>query len=549
MSLVSSNSAEKHLDSISGHAIPLIDATNQVRNNLTQSRLILEEVVAGIVPIEDYTQFTEKIDTALFYLNAMLEGASSESITIYPIDNVEARDSISATIKSVNSMKTLADRRFSQTKAGKTPSQSMNLAFVTSYENLLVDMQKVEELVKSNIDNELLSASSASTTSKTIILTLSIMSVFLASILAILNIRSVIKPVRLFIATLKDVAQGEGDLTSRIQLKSHDELGEMAKWFNVFIEKLQKLVLEIQAKALSVSTSAIESSEIVKHAYTGMGNISTSVESITETTQTNASIIEEVNATTDEMLSSSETAALKVSKLKTNSDHITQLTFDGIQKIKSVVTINQEVTDATNQVYGSIRDLKKSSEDIGAIITLISGISSQTNLLALNASIEAARAGEHGLGFAVVAEEVRKLAEASNISSNKIKTLIQDVQKRSGEAEQSVVKAQDLITSTVSESNAVNEQFETISYILSDMNLMIDSVYDTSETQRLNTQRIAKTMLEISNSTQTAASESEQITAEIQEQVSGFDIMIQQTETLTHVANALEVQVNVFKTT
>jgi len=256
-----------------------------------------------------------------------------------------------------------------------------------------------------------------------------------------------------------------------------------------------------------------------------------------------------VNATTDEMLSSTETAATEVSKLKNNSEHITQLTFDGIQKIKSVVTINQEVTDATNQVHNSIRDLKKSSEDIGAIITLISGISAQTNLLALNASIEAARAGEHGLGFAVVADEVRKLAEASNSSSNKIKTLIQDVQKRSGEAEQSVVKAQDLITTTVSESNAVNEQFETISHILNDMNHMIDSVYETSETQRLNTHRIAKTMLEISSSTQTAASESEQITAEIQEQVSGFDIMIQQTETLTHVANALEVQVNVFKTT
>lgn len=548
LSVISNVSAQKHLETISNKAVPLISASNQVRSSLTESRLILEGIISGNISVDDYITFTDKIDQAIFYCTAILSGADTDSGKIYPIESSEGHDSINATITSINSMKTIADRRYNQVKSGKTASQSMNIAFNTSYDTLLADMQTVEALVQANIDQELLDATSSSNRAKLITLLIASISVVLAIILAILTIRSVIKPVRKFIELLKDVAQGEGDLTSRIQLNSKDELGEMAKWFNLFIEKLQKLIIEIQEKTITVSSSAKESAHIVQHAYTGMTNISSSVESITDTTQTNASIIEEVNATTDEMLMSSEHAANEVTQLKENSQQITQLTIEGISKINLVVSINQEVTAATAQVHESIEALKTSSDDIGAIISIITGISAQTNLLALNASIEAARAGEHGRGFAVVAEEVRKLAEASNTSSNQIKTLIQDIQRRSQEAAHMVTRSQELIGSTVSESANVNAQFTTISQILHDMTHMIDNVYKSSESQRLSTQEIAKTMIEISTSTQTAASESQQITAETQEQVSGFDLMLQHVEALTDVANNLEKQMNSFKT-
>jgi methyl-accepting chemotaxis protein len=547
-SIVSNTTAQNQLEAISNNAVPLITTSNAVRNSLTESLHIIERVFSGESPLEEYAKFTEKIDESLSYCEAILSGTESEMEALEPAKSDEGQAFIKATIMSITSMKIVADRQYKQLVEGKEQSPSMKSAFETSLNTLLSDMDQLESFAYANIADELDRATSASNRAKFIIILIVLISVVSAISLALLTIRSVLNPVHKFIALLKDVAEGEGDLTSRIQLNTKDELSEMAKWFNLFIEKLQHLIIEIQDKAVMVSASTQQSAQIVQHAFTGISNISKSVESITDTTQTNASIIEEVNATTDEMLMTTEYAAKEVNLLNDRSLKITQLTLDGISKINSVVTINQEVTEATEHVHASIEELKTCSEDIGAIISIISGISSQTNLLALNASIEAARAGEHGRGFAVVADEVRKLAEASNTSSNQIKALIQNIQQKSQEAAHMVVQSQHLIESTVSKSSEVNIQFSTIATILKEMTEMIQNVHKTSETQRYSTQEIAKTMVEISSSTQTAASESQQITAETQEQVSGFDLMLQNVDALTEIAQNLEKQVNMFKT-
>lgn len=248
------------------------------------------------------------------------------------------------------------------------------------------------------------------------------------------------------------------------------------------------------------------------------------------------------------MVSTSDYAASEAEKLQTNSSDIIELTTMGMNSVENVTTLNEKVIQATSEVQGSIESLKTSSEGIGSILEIISNISEQTNLLALNASIEAARAGEHGRGFAVVAEEVRKLAEASQQSTEDIGILIREMQENSVKAVDTVANAQDYIQKSVNESVEISNQFKSIIDVLDMMKSQIESVSETSNNQNQAASEIAGTINEIAISSQNSASETQQMTAEVQEQVSGFAIITENIIKLTETANTLEEQVKGFKT-
>lgn len=546
--ILSNEKSSENIQVISQEAVPHVMATNEIQNNLSRALLLLEQILNGTQSKDLFPDVIENLDLAIVYSNAILNGSTEETFIVKPLDNEDGRLQIEETIKLIESIKTLSERRYNAFLEEKTPSQSMIAVFNSTYISLIDEISKVETIVQEQMDINTIEARESIDSSRNQIVIVTIVAIFFAVIITVVIGRQISKPIKAFISMLRDVAEGEGDLTTRIQLKSKDELGTMAKWFNVFIEKLQNIMIEVQADSKVVSSSSEEAANIINQSYAGISNISESVMAITDTTQTNASIIEEVNATTDEMVSMSENARKEVITLQDESQKIISLTDVGMSKVEEVVTVNNQVTESTKQVQQSIEHLQQSSIDIGNIITIISGISAQTNLLALNASIEAARAGEHGKGFAVVAEEVRKLAEASNTSTNEIKQLINEIQERSNLAGDAVNEAQSLIQKTVTQSSEVKDQFATISSILTEMASNIESIYINSTSQSESAKEIAKTMYEISDATQTSVSEAEQITAETQEQVSGFDLMIQNIESLKTSSKDLSNEVHMFKT-
>lgn len=197
---------------------------------------------------------------------------------------------------------------------------------------------------------------------------------------------------------LKDIAQGEGDLTKRLQIDSKDEIGELAHWFNAFIEKLRDMIHQV-----------IESAEQFTE---GAKIVAESSQTVAQGAQTQSASVEEMSAAIEELSRSVEAVralAVEADELARKSSHSAK--EGGAAVEKSITAMN------------AIRD---SSKRIGDIIQVISEIAGQTNLLALNAAIEAARAGEHGMGFAVVADEVRKLAERSNHAAQEIAQLIRE---------------------------------------------------------------------------------------------------------------------------
>ncbi|WFD11424.1 methyl-accepting chemotaxis protein [Tepidibacter hydrothermalis] len=380
---------------------------------------------------------------------------------------------------------------------------------------------------------------------------ISIVTTIVSMILLILIINmisdKISKPILDTTEMLKEVAQGEGDLTKRLKVVTEDEVGELAKWFNIFIENVNIIIARVKESAELMASSSAEIGTVMDESARGIEQMAIGVTSISDSIQGNASIVEETTASIEEMASSSNVISEEAEGTFNKSKEILKLSNEGAKEIDEVVKTINEVEKSTGLVYESILDLNESSKEIGDIISIITGISEQTNLLALNAAIEAARAGEHGKGFAVVAEEVRKLAEESKVSAYKIEELIDDIQSKSQRADKSIKEGTTLVKVGVDKATKINDKFDDILNAIYDITNTIEVVSRSSQNQAGISQDMTSAMNEISSTTNENASEVQQINAVIEEQVSSFEEISASVDNLSNVAQELKNHTDRFK--
>ena len=239
------------------------------------------------------------------------------------------------------------------------------------------------------------------------------------------------------IRSLRDLAKEDGDLTVRIQTKSKDELGDLAYWFNSFMEKLQGVVKEIVNTALPLSSLAKD-----LHQLTDDTNRTIAVQR-KAADQAKIAVDDMSNSVIAEASSANE-ASSAANDSNTAADRGQQTVGVTVNNIRQLATNVQEASEV-------ILKLETDANQVGAVLDVIKGIAEQTNLLALNAAIEAARAGEQGRGFAVVADEVRTLASRTQKSTEEIQKTIEQLQSAARSAvqkmQQSTVQADQSVTS------------------------------------------------------------------------------------------------------
>jgi methyl-accepting chemotaxis protein len=246
-------------------------------------------------------------------------------------------------------------------------------------------------------------------------------------------------------ASIKDIAQGEGDLTKRIQVESVDEIGDVSNSFNVFINKLQEIIKSIQTNSETVAKSSTDLS-------TATTQISDNTEEISCQTQTVASASEEATTNITAISSTAEQMASSISSIASAIEEMSS-SLNEINKNcqKELVIVNDADAHAVRSKE-MMNELKESSQSIGEVVEVIKQISDQTNLLALNATIEAARAGEAGRGFAVVANEIKELSGKTTFATKQISQQIENMQQNTIAA----VNAIELVSNVIKDVNTLS---------------------------------------------------------------------------------------------
>src|SRR5271166_1458891 len=306
----------------------------------------------------------------------------------------------------------------------------------------------------------------------------------------------------------KDVAEGDGDLTKRIPITTHDEIGELAKWFNVFLDKLQDMIKSV-ANAANQVGGASEA-------------VSNTSQQITANSQETSAQANVVSSTAEQVSHNLQTVATGAEEMGVSIREIAKNATEAAKVATSAVKVAEDTT-------ATVAKLGESSAEIGQVIKVITAIAQQTNLLALNATIEAARAGEAGKGFAVVANEVKELAKATAKATEDISRKIEAIQTDTKAAVEAIASISGVI-------NQVNDISNTIATAVEEQNAttneMVRNVGEAARGSGEITRNIAG-VAEAAESTSRGATDTQEATQQLVEMAKQMRRLVEQFKTGT----------------
>jgi methyl-accepting chemotaxis protein len=358
---------------------------------------------------------------------------------------------------------------------------------------------------------------------------------------------SITKPILQTTALLKNISEGEGDLTKRIEITTKDELGDLGKYFNKFIGDIHGIVKHIRENADQVAGAAQELSSSSEGAQKTVQQVAEAIQEMAKGASEQATKAESVSNMVGEIAEQINSNDSRVETIKGGSELTLSLVEDGLHAISEQNQKMKENMDATMNVAKAIDDLSIQIQEVGHILETISSIANQTNLLALNAAIEAARAGEHGRGFAVVAEEVRKLAEESAQSAGEIGRIVSKIQSGAKGAVEEMGTARAIVNSQKESADKTNNVFNKISEAVHNMVVNIKEIADASVHINRNTGNIADATGSIAAVAEENAASSEEVSASSEEQSAAVQEIAASAESLTQLGEELRRTITKFK--
>lgn len=332
-------------------------------------------------------------------------------------------------------------------------------------------------------------ANSAANMSRIVIAIVFVISIVIAVLVALWVSRSIRSPLKEVMRVLGLIS--EGDFTQRSRVKTKDEFGELSLWVNGLVERLQKVMAEIDQSSSEVAESASRNVHIAGESKRLMG-------AQNDRTTEVASSMSEMASTVEQVAKSSEFILHQIQSVDQRAGQNRSQMDANIRKVEQLLAQIEESTGVVNQ-------LNEYSKNIDSILDVIQDIAEQTNLLALNAAIEAARAGEQGRGFAVVADEVRTLATRTHSSTEEIQSVIAQLQQGVKKAVGSMEESRQSATSSVEESRSVGASLSELQNNMAEIRDLSTQIATAAEQQSAVAHEISDNVIEISSMSEEAS--------------------------------------------
>jgi methyl-accepting chemotaxis protein len=325
----------------------------------------------------------------------------------------------------------------------------------------------------------------------------------------------------------------EGDFTVNIHTKRKDQFGMLAETFNSMMSNMRELVMGAKTTAETVIESANIVAVTSEEVAVVSREVTKSVEEISQGATVQSSDLEQSSIKMNDLAEKINAVSDSVTTIESYSRHTIHRTKEGFDSIVDLENKATETTEIIRKIISDIELLDNNSKNISNIVEVIDGIADQTNLLALNAAIEAARAGESGMGFAVVAEEIKKLAEQSALATKEISQIIADNQKQVQLTTERALSSENILRS---QNTAMSNTMEIFKEITESMEALVDKLEDiTSGIKDIDSfkNETVTSIQNISSVSEEIASSTEEVTASTEEQLSS----IEELSNLTHQLN------------
>lgn len=490
----------RHAETIAATNLPEIQLLIQADRDLYQA------LVAERALLQASASRSSAFDSSAFEKdrNDNLQQAHDRVLKSLDISDTAVEAERRDFLQRYEAWKNLSDQVVSSIERGDTQT-AVNLSYGKGEDAFIFARSLLDELEDKRLAHvdkftEDIRAFEQASSSELIIIVLASLGV---SILAVIFLPLVVvNPLKRIGDRVQNIAEGDGDLTIRIDVNSRDELGELASHVNHFMEKLQRVVSDVLRNTAEVSQAAETLLEVS----------STSQRAADEQSHAITMVVTAVN----ELTMAIQEVSRNTSNTAQNTRDAANTTEDGQNRIQVAVSQVKSLADRVTQAAETMASLESEAKQVTSVIDVIRGVAEQTNLLALNAAIEAARAGEQGRGFAVVADEVRTLASRTQQSTGDIQGMLGQLQKGVQQAVASMNASANMTIDAVMSANQAGESLAGIGSAVREISDMTMQIASAVEQQSSVTSEIDKNLVQINTLAMNTAQDASRTATESQ---------------------------------